>query len=29
MNGEAGARTPFRVTFTSDAQVDGFSYTLQ
>jgi tetratricopeptide (TPR) repeat protein len=28
-DGNPGARTPFRVTFTSDAQVDGFSYTIQ
>jgi tetratricopeptide (TPR) repeat protein len=28
-SGNPGARTPFRVTFTSDAQVDGYSYTLQ
>jgi tetratricopeptide (TPR) repeat protein len=27
--GNPGARTPFRVTFTSDQQVNGYSYTLQ
>jgi tetratricopeptide (TPR) repeat protein len=27
--GNPGARTPIRVTFTSDQQVDGYSYTLQ